>query len=187
MYAFEVYDRIWCRQYQHRRQIRAQFATDHAKDCAESWNGLETALHRSEEAHRHFLDQLGAEDTEAVINRTSPTTRPRLRCTILCSTQVRSAQLKPTLHRHLGFLHNGNYNLTLAAAGNGNIDRRSISVNRPAQPASLEAYSVRVLMPRFLHPAPCRDVILASDCCEENHNRLAKAKLLIVRSLGRDR
>ena len=72
MYAFEVYDRIWCRQYQHRRQIRAQFATDHAKDCAESWNGLETALHRSEEAHRHFLDQLGAEDTEAVINRDVP-------------------------------------------------------------------------------------------------------------------
>jgi hypothetical protein len=47
---------------------------------------------------------------------------------------VRSAQLKPTLHGHVGFLHNGNYNLSVAAVGNGYIHRRSISVDRPAEP-----------------------------------------------------
>ena len=70
--TLEVYGRTWCRQYRHRRQIRAQFATDHAKDCAESWNGVETALHRYEEADRQLLDHSAAEDTEAVINRDVP-------------------------------------------------------------------------------------------------------------------
>lgn len=57
--ASEVYGRTWCRQHQHRRQIRAQFATEHAKDCAESCNSVEAALHRYEEAHRHFFGPVG--------------------------------------------------------------------------------------------------------------------------------
>jgi len=60
------------RQYQHRRQIRAKFTAAHARDCAESWNGVENALHPYEEAHKHLLDELAAEDTEAVINRDVP-------------------------------------------------------------------------------------------------------------------
>ena len=70
--ALEVYGRPWYRQYQHRRKVRAGFASEHAKDCAESWRGVETALHRYEEAHKRLLDQLAAEDTEAVINRDVP-------------------------------------------------------------------------------------------------------------------
>jgi hypothetical protein len=70
--ALEAYGRPWYRQYQHRRQIRAEFATEHAKDCAESWHSVETALHRYEDAHRRLLDQLAAEDTDAVINRDVP-------------------------------------------------------------------------------------------------------------------
>jgi len=61
------------RQYQHRRQVRTEFAAQHAQDCAESWNGVETALHPYEEAHKHLLDQLTTEDTEAVVNRDVPT------------------------------------------------------------------------------------------------------------------
>jgi hypothetical protein len=33
---------------------------------------VEIALHRYEEAHKRFLDQLTVEDTEAVINRDAP-------------------------------------------------------------------------------------------------------------------
>jgi hypothetical protein len=60
------------RQYQHRRQVRAEFAAEHARDCAESWNGVENALHPYEEAHKHLLDELAAEDTEAIVNRDVP-------------------------------------------------------------------------------------------------------------------
>jgi len=60
------------RQYQHRRQIRAEFAAEHTRECAESWSGVENALHPYEDAHKHLLDELAAEDTEAVINRDVP-------------------------------------------------------------------------------------------------------------------
>jgi len=70
--ALEVYGRLWYPQYQHRRQIRAEFATEHTKDCAESWHSVETALHRYEDAHKRLLDQLATEDTDAVINQDLP-------------------------------------------------------------------------------------------------------------------
>jgi len=71
--ALVVCGRRSYRQYQHRRQVRAEFAAQHAKDCAESWNGVETALHPYEEAHKRLLDQLTVEDSEAVVNRDVPT------------------------------------------------------------------------------------------------------------------
>ena len=70
--AFQIYGRPWYRQYLHRRQTRSEFATAHAKDCAESWQSVEIAQHHYEEAHKRFLDQLTVEDTEAVINRDAP-------------------------------------------------------------------------------------------------------------------
>ncbi|HXY50954.1 MAG TPA: hypothetical protein VEI01_15980 [Terriglobales bacterium] len=70
--ALAVYGRTLYQQHQHRREIRNEFVAEHAKDCAESWDGVETTLHPYEEAHRHLLDQLAVEDTEAVINRDVP-------------------------------------------------------------------------------------------------------------------
>jgi len=70
--ALALFGRWLYGQHQHRRQVRTGFITQHAKECAESWRGVETTLHRYAEAHQRLLDQLAVEDTEALINRDLP-------------------------------------------------------------------------------------------------------------------